>query len=338
MLDFSAWREQDPELAAYTGEKIWLWRCKACGFAQPDRIPALPRFFERMYDQRWSPEWVAQEFDSTYKDLIFQRILETLGDRVRSTPRTLLDVGCHAGRFLQLASDAGWRAEGTEINERTAAHAAARTGVPVHRLSAERLPELGREFNAVTLTDVLEHIPEPVTLLSIVRRVVTDAGWVAIKVPCGPAQLLKETWRARLSSGYRATLADNLVHINHFSPRALRTRARARGLRRHHSGGSRTRMSAWRPRVGARQARVVQRGPPRARWRAHTDRAAPAGVRARHTGFGASAQAMTDFAPSLSVVIPTFNNEAVLRRCLTSWQLSAAACRRRDHRDRGRLP
>ncbi len=50
-----------PELAAYTGEKIWLRRCAACRFAQPERIPALPRFFERMYDQRWSPEWVAEE-------------------------------------------------------------------------------------------------------------------------------------------------------------------------------------------------------------------------------------------------------------------------------------
>jgi GT2 family glycosyltransferase len=36
---------------------------------------------------------------------------------------------------------------------------------------------------------------------------------------------------------------------------------------------------------------------------------------------------MTDMVPNLSVVIPTFNNEAVLRRCLTSWQLSAAASR-----------
>jgi SAM-dependent methyltransferase len=222
VLEFSAWHEQDPELAAYTGEKIWLRRCASCGFAQPERIPALPRYFERMYDQRWSAEWVAQEFDSRYKDVIFQRILETLGERVQFAPRTLLDVGCHAGRFLQLAGEAGWVAEGTEINERTATHAAARTGVPVHRLSAERLPELGREYDAVTLTDVLEHIPEPVALLSIVRRIVTDGGWVAIKVPCGPAQLLKETWRARLSAGYRATLADNLVHINHFSPRALR--------------------------------------------------------------------------------------------------------------------
>jgi SAM-dependent methyltransferase len=135
----------------------------------------------------------------------------------------LLDVGCHAGRFLRLAGQAGWRAEGTEINERTAAHAAASTGVPVHRLSAERLDELGRRFDAVTLTDVLEHIPQPVTLLSTVRRVVADDGWVAIKVPCGPAQRVKETWRARLSRGYRATLADNLVHISHFSPRALRS-------------------------------------------------------------------------------------------------------------------
>jgi hypothetical protein len=42
-------------------------------------------------------------------------------------------------------------------------------------------------------------------------------------VPCGPAQRFKETWRARLTSGYRATLADNLVHISHFSPRALST-------------------------------------------------------------------------------------------------------------------
>jgi SAM-dependent methyltransferase len=223
VLDFSAWREEDPDLAAYTGEKIWLWQCPACGFAQPDRIPALPRFFERMYDQRWSEEWVAAESESPYKDAIFTRVLAMLDERVRSTPRTLLDVGCHAGRFLRLAGQAGWRAEGTEINERTATHAAASTGVPIHRLTAERLGELRRQFNAVTLTDVLEHIPQPVTLLSTIRRVVADDGWVAVKVPCGPAQLVKETWRARLSRGYRATLADNLVHISHFSPRALRS-------------------------------------------------------------------------------------------------------------------
>jgi SAM-dependent methyltransferase len=149
------------------------------------------------------------------------RILSALDRRDRIGGRTLLDIGSHAGRFLHLARQAGWAAEGTEINARTAAYAAERTGAPVHRMQAEQVPELKRRYDAVTLTDVLEHIPEPVRLLSTVRRVLSPSGWIAVKVPCGPAQLLKETWRARLSRGYRATVADNLVHINHFSPRAL---------------------------------------------------------------------------------------------------------------------
>jgi len=222
ILEFAAWHEQDPELAAYTGETIWLWKCAACGFAQPERIPALPRYFERMYDQRWSPDWVVQEFESTYKDLIFERVLSALNERVPAGNRTLLDIGSHAGRFLHLARQAGWNAEGTEINPRTAAYAAERTGAPVHRLKAEEVLELRKEFAAVTLTDVLEHIPEPVRLLTTIRRAIARNGWIAVKVPCGPAQLLKETWRARLQRGYRATVADNLVHINHFSPAALR--------------------------------------------------------------------------------------------------------------------
>lgn len=222
ILEFSAWREQDPELAALSGESVWLVCCSACGFAQPERLPTLPRFFDRMYDQRWSAAWVAEESDATYKDMIFGRILEGLRTRAAGANGTLLDIGCHAGRFLVLARKAGWRAEGAEINARTAAHAAATSGAPVHRLSAGRVLELGRRFDALTLTDVLEHIPEPVALLSTLRRAVVEGGWVAVKVPCGPAQLVKESWRARLVSGYRATVADNLVHVNHFSPRSLR--------------------------------------------------------------------------------------------------------------------
>jgi SAM-dependent methyltransferase len=222
LLDFVQWKEQDPELAAYSGETIWLERCDRCGFAQPDRIPALPRYFERMYDQRWSPDWVVSEYEATYKDLIFRRILDALGRRVSPERRSLLDVGSHAGRFLHLAADAGWQAEGIELNSRTATYATDRTGAQVHRINARQIPDLGRRFDAVTLTDVLEHVPEPVAVLSNVRAALADGGWIAVKVPCGPAQTLKETWRSRLQRGYRATLADNLVHVSHFSPGALR--------------------------------------------------------------------------------------------------------------------
>jgi SAM-dependent methyltransferase len=231
VLEFNAWRDQDPELAAYTGETIWLRRCRGCGFAQPERIPSLPQYFERMYDQRWSPDWVAHEFESTYKDVIFSRILAELNARVKAAPRALLDIGSHAGRFLHLASESGWRAEGTEINPRTAAYAAERTGATVHRVRAEDVARLGRRFDAVTLTDVLEHIPEPLAMLGTARSVLAKDGWLSVKVPCGPVQLLKETWRARLQRGYRATIADNLVHVSHFSPRSLRLALERAGFR-----------------------------------------------------------------------------------------------------------
>jgi SAM-dependent methyltransferase len=220
-IDLSPYREQDPELSAYTGERVRLARCSRCGFAQPERLPMLPRFFERMYDQLWSAEWVASEFEATYKDRIFSRILDLLRARVPEKGRTLLDVGAHAGRFVHLATAAGWQAEGIEVNARTAAFAASRTNGRVRRMSADQLHTVSPGFAAVTLTDVLEHVPEPLSLLTAVRHVLAPAGWITVKVPCGPAQALKEGARARLHRGYTPRLADNLVHVSHFSPRSL---------------------------------------------------------------------------------------------------------------------
>src|SRR5262245_23976786 len=56
-FDFHEYQKQDPELHAYTGQTTWLVRCAACGFGQPETLPTLPRFFDRMYDQRWSAGW-----------------------------------------------------------------------------------------------------------------------------------------------------------------------------------------------------------------------------------------------------------------------------------------
>jgi SAM-dependent methyltransferase len=221
VLELAAFGDQDPELASYTGQHIWLCRCRGCGFAQPERLPSLPGYFDRIYDQRWSPDWIAGEFEARYKDLIFSRVLAALEGRLPPTRRMLLDIGAHAGRFLHLARRAGWQVEGVELNPRTAAYAAERAGVPVHRANAQQVGAMGRRFDAVTLVDVLEHIPWPVELLTQVRGVMTPGAWLAVKVPSGPAQRLKENVRARVRPRYRATLADNLVHVNHFSPGAL---------------------------------------------------------------------------------------------------------------------
>ena len=231
-FDLAEYWGQDPELAAYTGHKLRLQRCRSCGFAQPEALPSLPNFFDRLYDQHWAPAWMEQEFNSAYKDAIFQTILNELGQRVPPAQRTLLDIGAHVGRFLDSARGAGWRAEGIELNPQTAAFAAHKTQLPVHQVNAQRLVLEGRRYGAVTLTDVLEHIPDPVETLTTIRKLLSAGGCAAVKVPCGRNQLLKEHVRALLRKRHRISVADNLVHVSHFSPTSLRRALQTAGFSR----------------------------------------------------------------------------------------------------------
>ena len=229
---FPEYADQDPELAAYTGESVAIQRCRRCGFAQPSAMPLLPRYFDRMYDQHWSPDWVAAEHVADYKDYIFRQILAFLSSHVPSRPRRLLDVGAHAGRFLWMAQAAGWAAEGLELNPRTAAFAKQATGVPVHMVNVHDFEANGRQFQAVTLTDVLEHVPDPLPILRRVRELLGPGGWIAVKVPNAPSQRLKETLRGALQPRYRPRIADNLVHVNHFSAGSLRLALERAGFSR----------------------------------------------------------------------------------------------------------
>src|SRR3954466_16020831 len=58
LFELSIYTAQAPELAAYSGRTLELRRCAGCGFGQPAALPALPHFFDRLYDQRWSEEWI----------------------------------------------------------------------------------------------------------------------------------------------------------------------------------------------------------------------------------------------------------------------------------------
>ena len=230
IMDLSIYHEQDPELSEYRNLQLDLLECPSCGFAQPEALPTLPRFFDRMYDQHWSADWIANEFTSGYRDLVFGTVLGTLERLSRGRKGRLLDVGAHAGRLLHLAKACGWKGEGIELNPRTRAYAESATGLTVHGINARELADTGSRYRAVTLIDVLEHIPEPVGLLRTLFALLEPGGVLVIKVPNGRAQRWKEWVKARILPAYRPTLADNLVHVNHFGPRSLRCALEAAGF------------------------------------------------------------------------------------------------------------
>jgi SAM-dependent methyltransferase len=200
-----------------------LVRCRACGFGQPESLPAVADFFKTLYTMEWTPESLDHEFDCGYKDLIFQSVLDRLAKRLGARlPRTVLDVGTHVGRFVYLARQAGWQAEGAEFNPLTASYAERRTGAPIYQGPAQELAARGRRFSAVTLNDVLEHIPRPVPLLAELRELLPPGGVLAIKVPHGPMQRLKEGFRQSVLRQPSAGVLTRYVHVNHFTVGSLR--------------------------------------------------------------------------------------------------------------------
>jgi SAM-dependent methyltransferase len=174
------------------------------------------------------------EFETTTKDLVIDTVLRALARRLPRSQRRLLDVGAHVGRLISRAASAGWRAEGLELNPVTASYAAKRTGLPVEQRGVEYLRRDARTYSAITMIDVLEHIPNPVPVLQNLNTLLEPGGWLAVKVPCGPSQVVKERLRVRLRPGYKFDPSQNLVHVSLFSPRALRVALKRAGFTNLH--------------------------------------------------------------------------------------------------------
>lgn len=127
----------------------------------------------------------------------------------------LLDVGCSIGLFLHLAEERGWNGVGTEVSKRAVAHARDRLGLEV----VERpLADAGFDpagFDVVTLNSVLEHVPEPRSMLRHVAELLEPGGAVYLIVPN------VESLACRVLHEQAATF-DGRNHLVYFSPRTLR--------------------------------------------------------------------------------------------------------------------
>jgi SAM-dependent methyltransferase len=96
----------------------------------------------------------------------------------------VLDVGCGDGLILGRAGRPGWSLFGVEVSA-AAAHEATRRGVRAIRVDLERarLPLRSESFDLVICYDVLEHLFDPMALLSEVHRILRGDGTALFCVP-----------------------------------------------------------------------------------------------------------------------------------------------------------
>ena len=148
--------------------------------------------------------------------------LKTIAD---ATPGSLLDVGCGRGDLGAAFIRRGWRAGGVEPSPEACAVARSQ-GVEARQgtLDSTELPD--GSFDAAVMRHSLEHVPDPITDLRRVLRLLRPGGLLAISVPNF------DSWeRRRFGSAWFHL--DLPRHRTHFTPPALRLALTKTGFEVH---------------------------------------------------------------------------------------------------------
>jgi SAM-dependent methyltransferase len=122
----------------------------------------------------------------------------------------VLDVGCGRGFLLDAFRRRGWEVQGTELDERSAAHARDVLRIPVEIGPVERWPWPDGSFDAVTIWHVLEHLADPVAMLERLRSLLRPGGVLMVGVPdfgSPEARLAREGW-------FHLDVPRHLAHIS----------------------------------------------------------------------------------------------------------------------------
>jgi 2-polyprenyl-3-methyl-5-hydroxy-6-metoxy-1,4-benzoquinol methylase len=161
---------------------------------------------------------------------IYQNGLERLRSLLDSSPavaRTdsnfrLIDVVCGYGAFLDVAQKSGFDVVGVEIDEKIA-EGARSNGFIVYDDYLERLNLPSDTYDAITLWDVIEHVPDPVSLIAECHRLLKPGGILFYHTGNAAFQVTKGRILAKLrpNRGPNNVPIQHLLHLSEATSRYL---------------------------------------------------------------------------------------------------------------------
>lgn len=148
----------------------------------------------------------------TVREISLKRKLKLINS-FKAESKTLLDIGCGTGDFLETALKNNWEITGIEPNESARKIANSKTNNSVFDTSElEKLQ--ANSFDVITLWHVLEHLPHLENQVALLKRLLKPNGTLVIAVPnykSYDAQYYKNFWAAY----------DVPRHLWHFSKTAI---------------------------------------------------------------------------------------------------------------------
>ena len=191
--------------------------CVPCGFAHLWPKPtaeALAQYYaESFYETHSPPDWAdKEEAEEPYWQIEHRDRLTSFAELLGRPSGSLLDIGCGGAWLVAFAASQGWIAQGIEPSRSMWERAKRRAPVLLGTFPGVDLG--GRTFDVVNLKLVMEHVPDPASLLRDVRSVLTPGGVVCIEVP-NDFNRLQAAVRERFNKP--AWWIAHPAHVNYFS-------------------------------------------------------------------------------------------------------------------------
>ena len=134
----------------------------------------------------------------------------------------LLEIGCAGGAFLKAARELGFTVQGVELSEDACRMARETFGLTVFPGDVIEAHFQDGSFDVVFMGDVLEHLPDPVSTLREVHRILAAGGLLVLGVPSQTNSLFSRVgFRIYGAMGKRATVALPPYHLFEYRPASL---------------------------------------------------------------------------------------------------------------------
>lgn len=219
--------EPDPFFYEWRGRQFEIFRCARCThqFVHPRISPDEQAV---VYDDHYfsrDGDWACGLFEASYAEAeqqLRQEAEEVLGFVPAKSGR-LLDIGCAGGVFLDEARRRGFDVRGIELNPTQAKSARDRFGLEVAVGRIEDIPvdRWCETFDAVTILDCLEHIPEPLEALRKVARWTRPGGHLLVRGPLANSRIGRVKEEIRRALRIRKRLPGYPLDANMFNRRSM---------------------------------------------------------------------------------------------------------------------
>lgn len=192
----------------------------------------LANYYKNTYYQTEQANY-RKSYSALEMKVIKQRIVQkaTRLETLMGGGSTLLDVGCGEGFVLAHFHRVGWHVSGIDfsvagVEQMNPECVAYVEKGDVFSLLDEKISE-GRQYDAVWLGNVLEHVLDPIALLHSLRKLVRPGGLLVVTVPndgnCYHESLLEDKI---IPARWWIAIPD---HISYFTAESLKNIAKATG-------------------------------------------------------------------------------------------------------------